>query len=75
MSETSSTRLATLADEYWQAALRADPIAATSIGDRRFDDRVSDPSPEAIGDHRAASRRGASRPRRSTPPRLAMSTG
>ena len=54
MSETSSARLATLADEYWQAAFRADPIAATAIGDRRFDDRVSDPSPEAIADHRSS---------------------
>jgi uncharacterized protein (DUF885 family) len=51
--ETSSSRLATLADEYWQAALEADPILATSIGDRRFDDRLSDPSPDAIGAYRA----------------------
>lgn len=54
MIETSSDRLAALAHEYWQAALEADPIGATSIGDRRFDDRLSDPSPEAIDAHRAS---------------------
>ena len=52
MIETSSTRLATLADEYWQSTLADDPILATSLGDRRFDDRVDDPTPEAVSAHR-----------------------
>jgi uncharacterized protein (DUF885 family) len=39
--------LASLAAEYWQACLVAHPVEATIIGDRRFDDRLDDPSPEA----------------------------
>jgi uncharacterized protein (DUF885 family) len=41
-----------LADEYWQASLAFDPLGATAIGDRRFDDRLDDPSPEAIAAQR-----------------------
>jgi len=44
--------LARLADEYWQAFLEFSPISATSIGDRRFDDRLDDPSPAAINAQR-----------------------
>jgi uncharacterized protein (DUF885 family) len=43
--------LAELADEYWQAYLAFSPVAATSIGDRRFDDLMDDPSPGAIDAH------------------------
>jgi len=32
--------LAALADEAWLTLLAADPIAATALGDRRFDDRL-----------------------------------
>lgn len=39
--------LASLAAEYWEAYLVAHPVEATIIGDRRFDDRLDDPSPEA----------------------------
>ncbi len=53
MIETSSTRLAALADEYWQSTLESNPILATSLGDRRLDDRVDDPTPEAVDAHRA----------------------
>jgi uncharacterized protein (DUF885 family) len=42
-----SAALASLADQYWQRRLAADPIEATLLGDRRFDDRLPDPSPEA----------------------------
>src|SRR5688572_10512678 len=53
MTQTPVTSsLAELADEYWQAYLAFSPISATSIGDRRFDDRLDDPSPEAIEAHR-----------------------
>jgi uncharacterized protein (DUF885 family) len=40
-------QLAVLADEYWQRRLRADPVEATLLGDRRYDDRLPDPGPEA----------------------------
>jgi uncharacterized protein (DUF885 family) len=39
--------LSALADEYWEAYLRRNPIEATIIGDRRFDALLDDPSPEA----------------------------
>ena len=40
--------LRALADEFWESWLAANPTAATSIGDRRFDDRLDDPSPAGI---------------------------
>jgi uncharacterized protein (DUF885 family) len=40
-----SPELAALAAEYWEKRLQADPIEATVIGDRRFDDRMPDLSP------------------------------
>ncbi len=43
---TDSKVLASLADEYWEARLQAHPVMATAIGDRRFDDRLEDISPE-----------------------------
>jgi uncharacterized protein (DUF885 family) len=42
---TPSPLLAALCDEYWQGLMRADPTWATSLGDRRYDDRLSDNSP------------------------------
>ncbi|HEY7589450.1 MAG TPA: DUF885 domain-containing protein [Candidatus Limnocylindrales bacterium] len=48
MTTATSTPLAELADEYWETFLAFSPISATSIGDRRFDDRLDDPSPEAL---------------------------
>jgi uncharacterized protein (DUF885 family) len=48
MTTVTETALAELADEYWQAYLAFSPVSATSIGDRRFDDRLDDSSPEAI---------------------------
>ena len=38
--------LSALAEEYWEARLADAPLFATVIGDRRFDDRLSDISPE-----------------------------
>lgn len=40
-----STDLAKLADEYWQGSLEAWPTMATSVGDKRYDDRLADISP------------------------------
>lgn len=39
--------LAALSHEYWESVLVDEPLFATSIGDRRYDDRLPDPSPEA----------------------------
>ncbi|MEX2011212.1 MAG: DUF885 domain-containing protein [Chloroflexota bacterium] len=48
MTTATATSLAELADEYWQAYVAFSPVSATSIGDRRFDDRMDDSSPAAI---------------------------
>jgi len=40
------TALDGLAEEYWDAWLERHPVYATAIGDRRFDDRLADESPE-----------------------------
>jgi uncharacterized protein (DUF885 family) len=42
---TPSSDLAKLADEYWQGSLEAYPTMATSVGDKRYDDRLEDISP------------------------------
>ena len=34
-----------LAADYWEAFLERHPVAATALGDRRFDDRLEDDSP------------------------------
>jgi uncharacterized protein (DUF885 family) len=44
----SSATLAAIAADYWEAALEADPLLGTAVGDRRFDDRMPDPTPEGI---------------------------
>src|SRR5262249_36618446 len=43
-----SPELAKLCDEYWQGSLRANPIYATSIGERRFDGLLPDITPAGI---------------------------
>ncbi|HXU81290.1 MAG TPA: DUF885 domain-containing protein, partial [Polyangia bacterium] len=40
------TPLDQLAAEYWEGRMQADPIEATLLGDRRYDDRMPDQSPE-----------------------------
>ncbi len=35
-----------LARDYWEAVLAEEPLFATQIGDRRYDDRLADPTPE-----------------------------
>jgi uncharacterized protein (DUF885 family) len=41
-----SADLDRLAEEFWDAALAADPTQGTAIGDHRYGDRLSDNSPE-----------------------------
>jgi uncharacterized protein (DUF885 family) len=41
-------------DEYWQWVLREYPELATSVGDHRYDDRLSDQSAAAVDRRRAA---------------------
>jgi uncharacterized protein (DUF885 family) len=45
------TRLAGLADAYWQATLGFEPLFATQIGERSFDALVPGRSPEAVDRH------------------------
>jgi uncharacterized protein (DUF885 family) len=45
---TPADDLAKLSDEYWQGYLKANPTFATSIGDHRYDDRLSDITPAGI---------------------------
>src|SRR3954470_11576786 len=46
-------RVADLSARYWDAFVEAHPLAATSYGDRRHDDRVDDLRSEAIASTRA----------------------
>jgi uncharacterized protein (DUF885 family) len=41
-----SQTLNALAAEYWEGRMQADPIEATLLGDRRYDDRMPDQTPE-----------------------------
>ena len=43
---TDPTTLERLADDYWTAWLERHPVHATALGDRRFDNRLDDDSPE-----------------------------
>ncbi len=45
---TSSDSLRALADRFWEHFLAAYPTWATVIGDRRFDDRLDDPSQAGV---------------------------
>jgi uncharacterized protein (DUF885 family) len=46
-SSGPAPQLAALAQTYWDQRLETDPLEATAIGDRRFDDRLPDASPAA----------------------------
>lgn len=59
--ESAATELASLAAEYWEERMRADPLEATLMGDRRYDDRMPDLSDEAHA--REVARLGALRRR------------
>lgn len=54
--ETSSRDLARLLDEIWQNQLKTSPEYATYLGDKRYDDQLSDVSPRAINDELARER-------------------
>jgi uncharacterized protein (DUF885 family) len=43
---TSVGRASALADRYWDQLLELEPLLGTSVGDERFDDRLSDPGEE-----------------------------
>src|SRR5437773_1259187 len=45
--------LATLCDTYWQGYLEAHPVAATSMGIHRWDDRWDDDTPAGISREKA----------------------
>src|SRR6185436_18922292 len=45
---SASARLKALFDEDWEWQMSHHPEGATYFGDHRFDDRLSDASPEAI---------------------------
>ena len=49
---TPAANLATLAGDYWRATLEAQPVWGTIVGDRRFDDRLDDPTPAGRAAHR-----------------------
>jgi uncharacterized protein (DUF885 family) len=44
-ASSSAGDLAALCEEYWQGSLKASPVFATSLGDRRYDDRLDDITP------------------------------
>lgn len=44
--EARLAKLQSLFDEEWQYELRSDPESATSLGDKRYNDRLSDHSPQ-----------------------------
>ena len=48
-AQGASRRLADLAGEYWAKRLSNDPILATALGDRRFDGKLPDITPEGRG--------------------------
>ena len=41
-----------LAEDFWQGFLRSDPIFATILGDRRYDDQLPDISPQGLAAER-----------------------
>ena len=53
MTSSESSPVRALADEYWEAVLRASPTYATFLGDRRFDTEIEDVSVEAEAEQRA----------------------
>ena len=42
MGESQSDLLKRISDEYWDARMSNDPLFATALGDRRFDDKLPD---------------------------------
>jgi uncharacterized protein (DUF885 family) len=48
LSAPSAARLTALAEAVWDSQMAAHPVYATSLGDRRFDDRLRDNGPGAL---------------------------
>ena len=49
MPETAASKqLATLAAEYWQIRMINEPLYATALGDRRYDDQLPQITPQAL---------------------------
>jgi uncharacterized protein (DUF885 family) len=49
LSVPSAAQLTALAEAVWDSQMAAHPLYATSLGDRRFDDRLRDNGPGALG--------------------------
>jgi uncharacterized protein (DUF885 family) len=47
-ADPHDAKLAKLCDEFWQGYLEANPTRATSLGDKRYDDRLDDNTPRGI---------------------------
>ncbi|HEU5310242.1 MAG TPA: hypothetical protein VFV24_02210, partial [Candidatus Eisenbacteria bacterium] len=45
---SGSQELAKVCEEYWQSYLVTNPTSATSLGDKRYDDRLDDNTPKGI---------------------------
>ena len=52
-AQNPSEQLATLCTEFWEAQIKANPVMATSMGDRRYDAFLSDITPEGLQKERA----------------------
>lgn len=65
--------LTKLCDDYWQGYLRSHPVDATTVGDRRYDDRLEDNSPAGTARERA--RLNAVRARAQAIPESALAPG
>ena len=49
---TAAAELARIADAFWQDVMREVPVWATILGDRRYDDRLDDNSPQGLARNR-----------------------
>jgi uncharacterized protein (DUF885 family) len=56
-AEDASTALKALLDEHWEFRLKEDPLFATHIGDRRYDDRLPAVAPGDFGRRAAFTKR------------------
>jgi uncharacterized protein (DUF885 family) len=50
---TPRARLGALAGAYWDTFLETHPLSATAVGDRRYDDRLADPTEAGVAAARA----------------------
>ena len=69
----SGAQLQAIAAAFWDDVLRDNPVMATILGDRRFDDRLDDRSPEGIARSEALLRRTLDAARAIDPATLAPS--